>query len=62
LITGNDSGALEMYDIRQMKKALISKKCAHGKSILTIDWNPKFKNLLASGSLDKEIKIWEVNP
>ncbi|CAI5466651.1 unnamed protein product [Closterium sp. Yama58-4] len=33
---------------------------AHTKAACTVSWNPKIPNLLASGSTDKTVKLWDL--
>ncbi|EFH46274.1 hypothetical protein ARALYDRAFT_914780 [Arabidopsis lyrata subsp. lyrata] len=42
---------------------LLSKKYregSHTKSVIGLAWNKEFRNILASGSVDKQVKVWDV--
>jgi len=60
LVCALESGGLELYDRRYYNKAVSSSPNAHRKAILTMDFNQMKPNLLATGSIDKEIKIWDI--
>jgi WD40 repeat protein len=35
---------------------------AHGGQQVNLDWHPEEKNWIATGSLDKAIKVWDLSP
>lgn len=58
LFTGNNTGFLEVFDVE--KGVNIYQNLAHSKRISTIAANPNNYNLLATGSKDKTIKIFDL--
>ncbi|EOA15794.1 hypothetical protein CARUB_v10007149mg [Capsella rubella] len=36
------------------------KECSHTRSVLGLAWNMEFRNMLASASADKQVKVWDV--
>lgn len=54
---GND-GALKIWDMKSPKYVIAGIK-AHNADILTCDFN-KYDELIATGSADKTIKIWDL--
>ncbi|KAH3679723.1 hypothetical protein WICMUC_000754 [Wickerhamomyces mucosus] len=61
LITSiNSNGFISIFDLRQ-PQPLISEILAHnGAEILTCDWNKYKPTIIATGSVDKSIKIWDL--
>ncbi|CAG8492762.1 10348_t:CDS:10 [Ambispora gerdemannii] len=58
-IAAFDNGMIQKWDIR--KPNLYEKRLfAHTNSALTVDWHPD-GNKVASGGVDKTIKIWDMN-
>ena len=53
-----ENGNLEYFDLRKFSEPVCEYSTVN--SIITMDWN-KERNLLATGSTDKEIKLWSVN-
>ncbi|XP_057973944.1 uncharacterized WD repeat-containing protein C17D11.16-like [Malania oleifera] len=45
---------------KKKKKSIKYKKDSHTDSVLGLAWNKEFRNILASGSADKLVKIWDV--
>jgi hypothetical protein len=56
--SASDNGRLFVWDRRQTQKPLINCE-AHKSKVLTIAWNPRSEWILASGSADKTVKIWD---
>lgn len=57
--TSTDNGVIQLWDTR-------SNKCtveipAHNGPLLTLDWHPQNKYLIATGGRDRVIKIWDTN-
>ena len=59
LIAGSDDKYLHIYDLEKNK--LICECTGHRDSIFTIDCHPKMNQVFASGSSDREIKIWDLS-
>ncbi len=57
----SDSGNLKLWDRRYLERPFMSKIAAHNQAILTVAWHPSTEYLLATGSRDKNIKIWDYN-
>lgn len=55
--TGTDNGVVQRWDLRKENAPLL-KINAHDKTCHSIDWHPD-GNHLASGSADKNIKVWD---
>lgn len=54
----SENGTVQMYDIRKYEKCLLQ-FTAHSGPIYCCDWHP-IHNWLATGSRDKQIKIWNM--
>lgn len=54
----SENGTVQMYDIRKYEKCLLQ-FTAHSGPIYCCDWHP-VQNWLATGSRDKQIKIWNM--
>lgn len=64
LVGGADAGNLLVYDPAKLIKgedALICQKNKHTGPVYALDFNTFQANLLASGSIDSEINIWDLN-
>jgi hypothetical protein len=48
----------QIFDLRKPEKELKSKAMAHGKTIMKVAWHPTVPNVLASGSRDHLVKVW----
>jgi WD40 repeat protein len=57
---GFDSGHLQIWDARSVSEPQSQLLGHPGHPVLTIDWHPEKRELLASGSRDKAIKVWDV--
>jgi len=55
-----ENGSIEMFDKRETSKNITSNALAHKRAVLTMDFNPFKKTLFATGSMDKEVKIWDI--
>lgn len=63
----SENGSVHIWDIRSIK-ADVSKRAdrafqqftAHSGPIYTCDWHPTERNRLATGSRDKQIKVWNI--
>ncbi|KAG1671259.1 Protein transport protein Sec31A [Nymphon striatum] len=63
IVGGADDGNLIVYDpskILQGNKGIIFQKNNHNGPVRTLDFNPHKPNLLASGSSESEIFIWDL--
>ncbi|XP_065286810.1 protein transport protein Sec31A isoform X2 [Dermacentor albipictus] len=64
LVGGADAGNLLVYDPAKLTKgenALVCQKNKHTGPVYALDFNTFQANLLASGSTDSEIFIWDLN-
>lgn len=61
LTSGSSDGTIQIIDQRvgDFKKSQLLIK-AHEKDVNVIDWNAKASHLLASGSDDCTVKVWDL--
>ncbi|CAH8276112.1 unnamed protein product [Arabidopsis lyrata] len=63
--------AIEIWDLDIMRELLPCvqlggkkkgkyREGSHTKSVIGLAWNKEFRNILASGSVDKQVKVWDV--
>ena len=50
-----------MFDIRKSNQSLCIMSGAHSNVIHCLDWSKKHPLIVASGSIDNDIKIWSVS-
>ncbi|CAD6994446.1 unnamed protein product [Ceratitis capitata] len=55
----SENGTVQLWDLRKGDKSILQ-FTAHSGPIYTCDWHPT-KNWLATGSRDKQIKIWNMD-
>ncbi|KAF0682369.1 Aste57867_25507 [Aphanomyces stellatus] len=55
-----ENGTVEIWDLRNNKQPE-TKFTAHQGHILSLDWHPKLPNVIATGSRDRSVKIWDLN-
>ncbi|KAN0039403.1 hypothetical protein ACTA71_001597 [Dictyostelium dimigraforme] len=53
-----DNGTIQLWDIRKPTNA-VEKITSHQGLVLTIDWHPEEKNIIASGGRDRAIRVWD---
>ncbi|KAH3671715.1 hypothetical protein OGAPHI_000420 [Ogataea philodendri] len=58
-VTGNESGVLSLHDIRNMEQPVRTISNAHDGSLTCAAWNPEHGSVLASGSTDGRVKLWD---
>lgn len=64
IVGGCDKGVIEVYNVSKQLKGengLVSHPNKHSGPVYTLDFNPFQQNLLATGSSDSEIFIWDMN-
>ena len=57
----SENGSLKVWDRRNQSKPLINKTKAHSGPILTMAWSPCWEWVIATGSRDKAVRIWDVS-
>jgi WD40 repeat protein len=60
IIASYISGAVKLWDIRN-PRTFVKEFIQHETDVLSIDWHPKLTNIFASGSMDKNLMIWDIN-
>ncbi|XP_055857530.1 GATOR complex protein WDR24 isoform X1 [Episyrphus balteatus] len=55
----SENGTVQLWDLRKSDKCILQ-FTAHSGPIYTCDWHPT-KNWLATGSRDKQIKVWNMD-
>ena len=59
MVSGED-GIVNSFDIRNLNKPVWTLS-AHNKAVSSVKCNPILPNLIATGSLDKSIKLWDIS-
>jgi hypothetical protein len=54
------SGAVKLWDTRNYKSH-VKEFIHHETDVLSIDWHPELENVFCSGSMDKNLCIWDCN-
>lgn len=57
-VAGSSSGEIQIWDMR-MPQSEINSFCFHSSQVTLLEWCPNEENILASGSDDKKIYIWD---
>ncbi len=52
--------SMQVWDIRQLSRPAQSIPNAHGNEILCCDWNKYEFGMLATGSVDQQVKVWDL--
>mmetsp|Transcript_43318 Transcript_43318/g.97908 ORF Transcript_43318/g.97908 Transcript_43318/m.97908 type:complete len:511 (-) Transcript_43318:122-1654(-) len=52
--------SLKVWDVREPRRAMVTKGDAHQSDVNVISWNPSVAYLLASGADDGTFKIWDL--
>ena len=60
VIAGNGSGIIQTFVFSPFFSGSGYIE-THTKRIMTLSWNPMHSNLIASGSIDGEVMIWDIN-
>ncbi|ETV81620.1 hypothetical protein, variant 2 [Aphanomyces astaci] len=55
-----ENGSVEIWDVRNNKQPE-TKFTAHQGHILSIDWHPSKARVIATGSRDRSVKIWDLS-
>ncbi|KYR02676.1 WD40 repeat-containing protein [Tieghemostelium lacteum] len=55
-----DNGTVQLWDIRKNTNC-VEKITAHQGLVLTLDWHPDERNMIASGGRDRFIRVWDFN-
>lgn len=55
----SENGSIKIWDRRNQSKPLVYKTKAHSGPILSVSWSPCWEWVLATGSKDKTVKIWD---
>ena len=56
----SDNGTLQIWDRRMQNKPLLMKPKAHDGAIMTVTWSPCWEWVLATGSKDRTIRLWDL--
>lgn len=56
---GDSSGIVQVWDLRMMRKAIIE-FLFHKESANVLDWSTTDPNLIASGSNDQKVFLWDI--
>jgi peroxin-7 len=57
-LSASGDTTVRLWDLRQPHPTAVIP--AHGFEVLTADWNKYNDCLIATGSIDKSIKVWDV--
>jgi WD40 repeat protein len=50
---------VRIFDVSKRDEALLTLK-GHSARVFNVAWNPLFESILASGSDDKSIRVWDI--
>mmetsp|Transcript_11746 Transcript_11746/g.19821 ORF Transcript_11746/g.19821 Transcript_11746/m.19821 type:complete len:172 (-) Transcript_11746:9-524(-) len=57
-VAGDSSGSISIWDMR-MKSEALNNFVHHQKQVISLEWCPSKSNILASGSDDNQVLIWD---
>lgn len=60
IMASYNSGAIKLWDTRNYKTC-VKEFIQHDMDVLSIDWHPELENVFCSGSMDKNLHIWDIN-
>ncbi|KAF8926087.1 hypothetical protein BGZ58_000196 [Dissophora ornata] len=56
----DNDGAVTLKDVRTPKDEMVYRKVLHEKKVGCVNVNPKYSHLIATSSLDRTMKIWDI--
>jgi len=59
IAAANDNGSFQIWDIRSTESALMQVP-AGTQPMFTLDWHPSVPNIVATGSRDKTLRVWNL--